>query len=58
MIGDAWNVTFRIGAGWGQHVASAKQDSPEAKQAEETMNSILAFLPIGFEGELSAGYNF
>lgn len=63
-IGKRWaltpavNVTFRIGAGWGNHKATAKGDSMEAKQAEELMNDILAFLPIGFDGELSVGYAF
>jgi hypothetical protein len=63
-IGKRWaltpavNVTFRIGAGWGNHVATAKEDTMEAKQAEELMNDILSFLPIGFDGELSVGYAF
>jgi hypothetical protein len=63
-IGKRWaltpqvNVTFRIGAGYGKHVATAKDDTMEAKQAEELMNDILSFLPIGFDGELSVGYAF
>ncbi|MBA2543148.1 MAG: hypothetical protein H0V17_26135 [Deltaproteobacteria bacterium] len=63
-IGKRWaltpqvNVTFRIGAGWGNHVATAKESTMEAKQAEELMNDILSFLPIGFDGELSVGYAF
>jgi len=54
----AFNVTFRIGAGWGHHVATAKEDTMEAKQAEKLMNDILSFLPIGLDGELSVGYAF
>lgn len=63
-IGKRWaltpavNVTFRIGAGWGNHVATAKEDTMEAKAAEKTMNDILSFLPVGFDGELSVGYAF
>ena len=63
-IGKRWtltpalNVTFRIGAGWGHHVATAKEDTMEAKQAEKLMNDILSFLPVGFDGELSLGYAF
>jgi hypothetical protein len=63
-IGKRWaltpavNVTFRIGAGYGKHVATAKEDTMEAKQAEELMNDILSFLPVGFDGELSVGYAF
>ncbi len=63
-IGKRWtltpalNVTFRIGAGWGHHVATAKENTMEAKQAEKLMNDILSFLPVGFDGELSLGYAF
>lgn len=58
MLTDAINITARLGLGWGHHVATAKEDTQEAKDAEELMNDILAFLPIGFEGELSLGYAF
>jgi hypothetical protein len=57
MIGPA-NITFRLGLGWGNHVAEAKEDSTDAKEAEEVANGLLAFLPIGFDGELSVGYTF
>lgn len=58
MLTDAINITARLGLGWGNHVAKAKEDTQEAKDAEELMNDILAFLPIGAEGELSVGYAF
>jgi hypothetical protein len=58
MLTDNVNITFRIGAGWGHHVATAKEDTQEAKDAEKLMNDILAFLPVGFDGELSLGYAF
>ncbi|MBA3502151.1 MAG: hypothetical protein M4D80_31230 [Myxococcota bacterium] len=62
-VGKRWmfgpvNLTVRFGLGWGNHVAEAKEDTPEAKDAEELMNDILAFLPIGIDGELSLGYTF
>lgn len=62
-IGKRWlfgpvNVTIRGGLGYGKYVASAKEDTPEAKDAEELMNDILAFLPIAVDGELSIGYTF
>ena len=62
-IGKRWmmgpvNLTVRFGLGWGHHVAKAKEDTPEAKDAEELMNDILSFLPIGVDGELSLGYTF
>lgn len=58
MLTDAVNITARLGLGWGHHVATAKEDTQEAKDAEKLMNDLLAFLPIGFEGELSLGYAF
>lgn len=58
MIGDAFNVTLRLGLGWGHHVATAKVNDQAAKDAEEKLNDLLAFLPIGFDGELSVGYVF
>jgi hypothetical protein len=58
MLTNAINITARLGLGWGHHVATAKEDTVEAKNAEDTMNSLLAFLPIGAEGELSLGYAF
>jgi hypothetical protein len=62
-VGKRWmfgpvNLTVRFGLGWGNHVAKAEEDTPEAKDAEELMNDILAFLPIGIDGELSLGYTF
>ncbi len=58
MIGDAFNITLRFGLGWGHHVAEAKVNDQEAKDAEKTLNELLAFIPIGFDGELSVGYTF
>jgi hypothetical protein len=58
MLTDAVNVTLRLGAGWGHHVATAKEDTMAAKDAEETMNGLLSLLPIGLDGELSVGYTF
>ncbi len=62
-IGKRWmigpvNVTVRAGLGYGKYVAKAKEDTQEAKDAEELMNDILAFLPIAVDGELSVGYTF
>lgn len=57
MIGPA-NVTLRVGLGWGNYTAKVKSDAPGAQDAEKLMNDLLAFLPIGFDGELSVGYTF
>ena len=58
MLGDSLNITLRLGLGLGHHVASAEEDTQEAREAEEDMNALLSLLPIGFDGELSLGYNF
>jgi hypothetical protein len=58
MIGDSFNITLRLGLGWGHHVASAKVNDQQAKDAEEKLNDLLAYFPIGFDGELSVGYVF
>jgi hypothetical protein len=58
MLTDAVNITARLGLGWGNHVANAKDDSAEAQESEEFMNDLLSLLPIGAEGELSVGYVF
>jgi hypothetical protein len=62
-IGKRWqwgplNATLRVGAGYGHYSAKAKENTMEAKDAETLMNDILAFLPVGFDGELSIGYTF
>jgi len=57
MIGPA-NITLRLGLGYGHYTVEAKEDSQEAKDAEKTLNDLLAFLPVGFDGELSAGFVF
>jgi len=58
MITEAFNVTFRIGAGYGHYTATSKDDTMDGKQAEKTLNDLLSFLPVGFDGELSVGYAF
>jgi Protein of unknown function (DUF3575) len=58
MIGDAFNITLRLGLGWGHHTVTAKVNDQEAKDAETKLNDLLAYFPIGFDGELSVGYTF
>jgi len=57
MIGPA-NITLRFGVGYGHYTADAKDNTADAKMAEKLMNDLLAFLPIGFDGELSVGFVF
>jgi hypothetical protein len=55
---NRWNITLRLGLGVAARSATAKDDTSEAKMAEEDMNKLLRAIPIGVDGELSVGYNF
>jgi opacity protein-like surface antigen len=55
---NRWNITLRFGLGVAKRTATAKDDSPDAKMAEDQMNKLLSIIPIGVDGELSVGYNF
>ena len=63
-IGKRWqldnglNITARIGAGYASRTATTSSDDPAAKEAAETVEDVLAFLPVAFDGELSLGYSF
>jgi hypothetical protein len=63
-VGKRWqldmglNVTFRIGAGYAKRWFSTTSMDPDAQQAVETVEDIMAFLPVAFDGELSLGYSF
>lgn len=58
MLGDAWNVTLRLGAGWGRYTVDIDEASAEAQQAEDELNDILTLFPVAIDGELSVGYAF
>jgi len=63
-IGKRWawdnglNVTFRIGAGYGNWDVSTDDDDPDAQQGVEAVDDLLTLLPIALDGELSLGYAF
>jgi hypothetical protein len=62
-IGKRWmfgpvNATIRLGLGYGDYSAKVKSDAPGAQEAEDALNSLLSFIPIGFDGEVSVGYTF
>lgn len=58
MIGRHANITFRAGAGWGRYAVRAADDTPEAHGAAAFLASYLRFIPLAFDGELSAGVVF
>lgn len=58
MITDNINITFRIGAGYGNYSVSTDSTDPDAKDVVKAVDDLLHFLPVAFDGELSAGYNF
>lgn len=63
-IGKRWawdfglNITFRVGAGYGSYDVSTESDNPDVQDAVKTVDELLNFLPIAFDGELSLGWNF
>ena len=63
-VGRRWawdwglNITFRIGAGYGNYSFSTPSDDPDAQLAVDLTDALLTILPVAFEGELSVGYNF
>lgn len=57
-LGDAWNITLRLGAGWGHYSVEIDDPSADAQDAEDILNAALAFLPVAVDGELSVGYAF
>jgi hypothetical protein len=63
-VGKRWqldmglNVTFRLGAGYAKRWFSTSSMDANAQQAVETIEDIMAFLPVAFDGELSLGYSF
>ena len=63
-VGKRWqldmglNITFRLGAGYAKRWFSTTSMDPDAQEAVETVEDIMAFLPVAFDGELSLGYSF
>ena len=55
---NGFNITARIGLGYANRTASTSSSDPDAKKAAETVEDVLAFLPVAFDGELSLGYSF
>jgi hypothetical protein len=58
MINNNINSTFRIGAGYGNYKITTTSTDPDATKIVATVDSLLHFWPVAFDGELSAGYNF
>jgi hypothetical protein len=63
-IGRRWawdsgfNITFRIGAGYGNYDVTTDSDDPLAQDAVELVDDLLTILPVAFDGELSVGWVF
>lgn len=55
---NGFNVTLRVGAGGASRSVTTDSTDPLAQDAVDTVQAILSFLPIAFDGELSIGYNF
>lgn len=63
-VGKRWawdsglNITLRIGAGYGNYGVSTDDPDPDAQDAVEAVDTLLSFLPVAIDGELSIGYTF
>lgn len=53
---SGFNITLRIGGGRARHSVTADSDDPDAQDAVDTIESILNFIPVAVDGELSVGY--
>lgn len=58
MLTDNLNITFRIGAGYGNYSVTTDSTDPDAQKVTKAVDDLLHFLPVAFDGELSVGYNF
>lgn len=63
-VGKRWqldnglNITWRLGGGWARRWVSTTSTDPDAQDAVQTIEDLLAFLPVAVDGELSLGYSF
>lgn len=63
-IGRRWawdsgfNVTFRVGAGYGNYDVSTDSDDPLAQDAVQLVDDLLTLIPVAVDGELSIGWDF
>ena len=55
---SGFNITLRIGAGWGNYNITTDSQDPEAQEAVELVDDLLTLLPVAVDGELSIGYAF
>ncbi len=63
-VGKRWawdnglNLTLRIGAGYGNYQVTTDSTDPDAQDAVDVVDNLLAWLPVALDGELSLGYTF
>ena len=55
---SGFNITLRIGAGWGNYDITTDSQDPDAQEAVELVDDLLTLLPVALDGELSIGYAF
>jgi hypothetical protein len=57
-LGDHLNITARIGAGRAVRSVTTDSTDPKAQTAVSDIQSVLDWLPVTLDGELSLGYTF
>lgn len=55
---NGFNITLRIGAGYGNYNVSTDSKDPNAKAAVELVDALLKIFPIALDGEASLGFIF
>jgi hypothetical protein len=55
---SGFNITLRVGAGYGDYNITTDSDDPEAQQAAKDIDDLLTVFPVAIDGELSIGWAF
>lgn len=55
---SGFNITLRVGAGYGDYNITTDSDDPEAVQAAKDIDDLLTVFPVAIDGELSIGWAF
>ncbi len=55
---SGFNITLRVGAGYGDYKITTDSDDPEAKDAAKSIDDLLTIFPVAIDGELSIGWAF
>ena len=55
---SGFNITLRVGAGYGDYTITTQSADPEALDAAKNIDDLLTVFPVAIDGELSVGWAF